>query len=64
MGGWEGDAFWCRRAALQQRMQAHIFHSIEEAQDNATELLGTYNNDRPNMGIGGLTPTQKLKLAM
>jgi putative transposase len=40
-----------------------IFESIEEAQDTATEWLWTYNNDRPNMGIGGLTPAQKLKLA-
>ena len=22
-----------------------------------------YNNDRPNMGIGGITPAQKLKMA-
>jgi putative transposase len=25
--------------------------------------LWTYNNDRPNMGIGGITPAQKLKMA-
>jgi len=24
--------------------------------------LWTYNNERPNMGIGGITPIQKLKL--
>ena len=23
--------------------------------------LWTYNNERPNMGIGGITPAQKLK---
>jgi hypothetical protein len=23
----------------------------------------TYDNERPNMGIGGITPAQKLKLA-
>ena len=33
------------------------------AQDFATEWLWTYNNDRPNMGIGGITPAQKLKTA-
>jgi putative transposase len=27
------------------------------------QLLWTYNNHRPNMGIGGMTPVQKLKLA-
>ncbi|MFT5869576.1 MAG: hypothetical protein ACI8TF_001689 [Paracoccaceae bacterium] len=34
-----------------------------EAQDFATQWLWTYNNDRPNMGIGGITPAQKLKMA-
>ena len=31
------------------------FETIEEAQDQATEWLWTYNNERPNMGIGGTT---------
>jgi len=34
-----------------------------EAQRQATEWLWTYNNDRPNMGIGGITPARKLKMA-
>jgi putative transposase len=25
--------------------------------------IWTYNNERPNMGIGGITPAQKLKMA-
>ncbi|MBB5704471.1 hypothetical protein FHS76_004389 [Ochrobactrum daejeonense] len=29
----------------------------------ATQWLWTYNNERPNMGIGGVTPAQKLKIA-
>ncbi|GEM_PF-4797602 len=29
----------------------------------ATEWLWTYDNARPNMGIGGITPAQKLKMA-
>ena len=32
-------------------------------QDYATQWLWTYNNDRPNMSIGGITPAQKLKMA-
>lgn len=40
-----------------------IFETIEEVQDHATKWLWTYNNERPNMGIGGLTPAQKLKQA-
>ena len=40
-----------------------IIESIEEAQEFATQWLWTYNNERPNMGIGGITPAQKLKMA-
>lgn len=42
---------------------SYIFENIEEVQQIATEWLWTYNNERPNMGIGGFTPTQKLKMA-
>lgn len=41
----------------------YIFETIEEVQQIATEWLWTYNNERPNMGIGGLTPAMKLKMA-
>ena len=34
---------------------------MKEVQDQATDWLRTYNNDRPNMGLGGITPAQKLK---
>ena len=34
--------------------------SIQEVQEYATQWLWTYNNDRPNMGIGGVTPAMKL----
>lgn len=37
--------------------------SIEDVQDHATRWLWTYNNERPNMGIGGITPIQKLRNA-
>ncbi|KZL23321.1 Integrase core domain protein [Pseudovibrio sp. WM33] len=39
------------------------FESIEQAQWEATNWLWTYNNERPNMAIGGITPATKLKLA-
>ena len=32
-------------------------------QQIATEWLWTYNNERPNMGIGGVTPAMKLNMA-
>ena len=40
-----------------------MFDSIREVQDYATQWLWTYNNERPNMDIGGMTPAQKLKIA-
>jgi len=44
-------------------LSQYIFETIEEAQDQATVWLWTYNNERPNMGIGGITPAMKLKTA-
>jgi len=41
-------------------LSQYISETIEEAQDQATEWLWTYNNERPNMGIGGITPAMKL----
>src|SRR5690606_34826170 len=41
----------------------YLFDSIAEVQDFATRWLWTYNHERPNMGLGGITPKQKLALA-
>lgn len=41
----------------------YIIETIKEEQNHVTQWLWTYNNDRPNMGIGGITPAQKLKMA-
>jgi putative transposase len=38
----------------------YLFDSIEEVQEYATRWLWTYNHERPNMGLGGITPNQKL----
>ena len=40
-----------------------LFDSIEDVQEAATRWLWTYNNERPNMALGGITPMQKLALA-
>ena len=40
----------------------HLFASIEQVQQHATEWLWTYSNERPNMVLGGITPKQKLAL--
>ncbi len=51
------------RTVRHEWLDQYIIESIEEAQDFATQWLWTYNNDRPNMGIGAITPAQKLKMA-
>ena len=40
----------------------YLFDSIDEVQDYATRWLWTYNYERPNMGLGGITPIQKLAM--
>ncbi len=37
-----------------------IFETIKEVQDKATKYMWHYNNERPNMALGGITPNQKL----
>ena len=39
------------------------FQTIKEVQQIATEWVWTYNNERPNMGIGGVTPAMNLRVA-
>lgn len=41
----------------------YVFDSIEQVQQQATRWLWTYNNERPNMALGGITPMQKLAMA-
>ncbi len=40
----------------------NLFESIEEVQNYATRWLWVYNNERPNMALGGITPKQKLAM--
>ena len=44
-------------------LSQYIFETIEEAQNQATQWLWTYNNELPNMVIGGITPAVKLRTA-
>ena len=41
----------------------YLFESIAEVQEHATRWIWTYNHERPNMALGGITPKQKLALA-
>ena len=44
-------------------LSQYIFETTEEAQDQATQWLWIYNNERPNMGIDGIIHAMKLKTA-
>ena len=44
-------------------LNQYLFESLEEIRHFATRWLWSYNNERPNMGIGGITPAMKLKQA-
>lgn len=44
-------------------LNQYLFSTIAEVQDFATRWLWSYNNERPNMAIGGIPPRQKLSLA-
>jgi len=41
-------------------LNQEIFETLEEVQEKATNFCWYYNNERPNMALGGITPKQKL----
>ncbi len=43
-------------------LSQYLFESIGQVQEFATKWLWTYNNERPHMGLGGITPKQKLAM--
>lgn len=43
-------------------LSQYLFATITEVQEYATCWLWTYNHERPNMALGGITPKQKLAL--
>ena len=43
-------------------LSQHLFDSIDEVQRHATRWLWTYNNERPNMALNGMTPIAYLLL--
>jgi putative transposase len=51
------------RTVRYEWLSQHLFDSIEEMQDYASDWLWTYNNERPSMALGGITPKMKLTMA-
>lgn len=44
-------------------LNQYAFETIEPVQEMATRWLWTYNHERPNMALGGITPMQRLARA-
>jgi putative transposase len=51
------------RTVRHEWLEMNEFKTIEEAQLTATKWLWTYNNERPNMALGGISPAMKLNQA-
>ena len=41
----------------------HYFDDLAEVQDFATRWMWSYNHERPNMALGGITLKQRLAMA-
>jgi putative transposase len=50
------------RTVRHEWLDQHLFDSIGHAQETATQWLWQYNNERPNMALGCITPRQKLTM--
>lgn len=48
------------RTVRHEWLNQMLFESIEEAQISATQWMWCYNNQRPHMALGGITPAMKL----
>lgn len=51
------------RTVRHEWLDLHVFDSVDQAQQLATEWLWIYNNERPHTAIGGIPPRQLLKAA-
>ena len=51
-----------KRTVRYDWLSHYLFESIEEVQNYMTDWMWTYNHERPNMALGGITPKQKSAL--
>ena len=50
------------RTVRYEWLSQHYWQSVDEVQDFATRCMYKYNNQRPNMALGGITPKQRLAM--
>jgi putative transposase len=51
------------RTVRYEWLSQYYWKDIEEVQQYATQWMWRYNNERPNMALGGITPIQRLAMA-
>ena len=51
------------RTVRYEWLAQYVFGSLGQVQDYATKWIWNYNNERPNMALGGITPKQRLAMA-
>ena len=51
------------RTVRHEWLNMHMFESVAQAQELATQWLWLYNNERPNTAVGGIPPIAVLKAA-
>jgi transposase InsO family protein len=51
------------RTVRQEWLGQFIWNTIKEVKEHATRWLWTYNNERPNMGIGEISPAMSRRQA-
>jgi putative transposase len=51
------------RTVRYEWLAQYHFETIAEVQDFATQWMWSYNHERPNMALGGITPKQRLARA-
>ena len=51
------------RTVRHEWLNMHMFESVAQAQELATQWLWIYNNERPHTAVGGIPPTAVLKAA-
>jgi putative transposase len=51
------------RTVRYEWLAQYHFDDLAEVQDFATRWMWSYNHERPNMALGGITPKQRLAMA-
>ena len=51
------------RTARYEWLSQYEWEDLEHVQDHATRWMWSYNHERPNMALGGITPRQRLAMA-